>query len=125
MEGVNEVLAGIYGTGGAEKVASPGGQGTMTLSDLALLMVVDENTPDDDIEKVAAAADQVHQSLIEYDQAGRAIAHIHFAELEKMAAEGNTEPIAEFFDAEQAPPADSARQARIQAIRDELERRSR
>jgi hypothetical protein len=94
---MNEILAGIYGTSGHEKIASPNGEGQLTLSDLALGIVVEELGEDAEIEKVASAHDQVLETLVEYDRAGRAVAQAEFSEMEKAAAEGNTEPLEAFF----------------------------
>jgi hypothetical protein len=123
---MNELLASIYGTGGHEKTASPSGQGTLTLSDLALGIVVEELGEDADIEKVAAAHEKVWEQLCEYDRAGRAVAQAEFSELEKAAAEGNTEPLEAFFadvvqdtDTEEKPEVSE----RQQAILAEVQRR--
>jgi hypothetical protein len=118
---VNEILDRIYGTSGAEKTASEGEQ--ITLSDLALALVVDESEEKPDLEKVASAHDHVLQQLVAFDRAGRAMAHSEFSDLEKLAAEGNTAPLEAFFaDVEQAVNAE--REALKDAVRKEIERRA-
>lgn len=95
---MNEILAGIYGTHGHEKVASEGGQAIATLSDLALALVVEQMPEGADLEKVASVHAPVLEELEMYDLAGRAAAHSEFSELEKAAAEGDWGPLEAFFE---------------------------
>lgn len=118
----NEILMGIYGTGGLEKTASPFGDGQMTLSDLALMLVVDEEDEGQDLTKVASAHDGVLDQLVSFDRAGRAMAHHEFSEMEKAAFEGNTAPLEEFFaDAVEEPETEVGQLK--QAVLAELNRR--
>jgi hypothetical protein len=94
---MNEILAGIYGTGGIEKTASPTGEGPMTLSDLALAITAEQVGEEVEIEKVASVHDGVLGKLIEFDRAGRATAHAEFSSMEKAASEGDTEALESFF----------------------------
>ena len=94
---MNTVLAGIYGTGGMEKTASPGGQGQMTLQDLSLMIISSAAEEDEPIEKLAAEAQSLSTQLINFDAAGRSIAHAEFALMEKAAAEGDPSALQAFF----------------------------
>ncbi len=93
---MNEILAGIYGTGGHEKVASEGGQ-IATLSDLALALVAEEMPQGSDLEKVASVHGDVLDELAYYDMSGRAAAHAQFSEMEKSASEGDWSELEAFF----------------------------
>lgn len=95
---MNQILAGIYGTHGHEKVASEGGQAIHTLSDLALALVVEQMPEGSDLEKVASAHAPILENLEYYDLAGRAMAHSEFSEMEKAASEGNWGPLEAFFE---------------------------
>ena len=121
---MNEILAGIYGTGGFEKTASVSGEGEMTLSDLALMLTVEQHDEGTDLEKVASVHNEVLDNLVAFDRAGRAMAHSEFSEIEKAAHEGNTEPIEAFFaDIVEEDGEDAEKQALRQAIEAELARR--
>ena len=121
---MNELIAGIYGTAGFEKTAGIGGEGLMTLSDLALMITVDSTGEDADLEKVASAHDGVLEELVAFDRAGRAMAHAEFSEMEKAASEGNSAPLETFF-ADVAPPEEPAeKEALRSAILEELARRN-
>ncbi len=91
-------LTNIYGTGGFEKTASAESGLCETLSDLALLIAQDIHDENADFEKVAHAHNEILDTLAAYDQAGRALAHSEFEELEKQANAGNTEGIDQFFE---------------------------
>lgn len=120
---MNQIIAGIYGTGGHEKVASEGGEHIATLSDLAILMTVESGINTDNLEKVASAHSSVLGDLVSYDRSGRAMAHYEFSQMEKEASEGNYGPLETFFaDLE---PEVSERDVLKAAIRDELARRVR
>lgn len=94
VEPPDEFLSAIYGTNGAEKVASINDpRQAATLSDLALAVAIEEVGEEADIEKVAEVHQRVHQEFIEMDRAGRAIAHTQINEFEKQAAEGNEDPL--------------------------------
>ena len=71
---MNEVIAGIYGTGGHEKVASEGGETISTLSDLAVVVSLELGTDPNDLEKLAGESRKHLDDLVSYDQAGRAAA---------------------------------------------------
>jgi len=114
---MNEILANIYGTGGMEKVASADMPSTLT--ELAELIAHQDS--DGDLQKVASVSNDVLDTLVAYDQAGRAIAQQEFAAMEKMAMEGDTEALETFFADEGAEEA-GADQLRS-AIIAELERR--
>ena len=120
---MNEVLAGIYGTGGFDKTASVSGEGEMTLSDLALMLTVDQHEEGTDLEKVASVHNEVLDNLVAFDRAGRAMAHSEFSEIEKAAHEGNAEPIEAFFADVAEDEEDVEKQALRQAIEAELSRR--
>jgi hypothetical protein len=100
---MNEFLASIYGTGGAEKVASyQDPTEPATLHDLALALVYQELGEDAELDKLASLHDAVQEKLIEFDRAGRAVAHAEFSELEKAAFEdGDWGPLSAFFDDEE------------------------
>lgn len=92
---MNEILAGVYGTGGLEKSASEGGP--TTLADIANAFA-QEAVGDDDLEKVASAQGEILENLVAFDQAGRAIAQNEFSKMEKMAFAGDPSAIEAFFD---------------------------
>lgn len=119
---MNQIIAGIYGTGGHEKVAAAGGEKISTLADLALLMTLEAGTSADDIEKVASVQGSVLEDLINYDRSGRAMAHYEFSQMEKEASEGNTEALEKFF-ADLVPQEQTKTAALKEAIRQELARR--
>jgi hypothetical protein len=97
MDAPNEILSTIYGTLGAEKVASPSGEGHLDLHDYALYLVSEEMGEDaDGAEKVAAAQAKL-DNLIEYDRAGRAQAQVEFSNMEQMAAEGDWSALETFY----------------------------
>ena len=109
---MNQVIAGIYGTGGHEKVASAGGESITTLDDLALLFLSEVGFDGSEgVEKIAAARDEVLNEFASFDQAGRALAHHEFEQMEKEASEGDTSALEAFFaDLEVAEsPADELR----------------
>lgn len=120
---MNEILAGIYGTGGFDKTASVSGEGEMTLSDLALMLTVEQHDEGTDLEKVASVHNEVLDNLVAFDRAGRAMAHSEFSEIEKAAHEGNMEPLEAFFADVAEDDEDVERQALRQAIEVELSRR--
>ena len=118
---MNELLAGIYGTAGFEKTASLNGEGPMTLSDLALMLSVEETGEGADLEKVASVHDGVLENLVAFDRAGRAMAHQEFSNMEKAASEGDMEPLETFFAEEaaeepEAPAQDDLREAVLAEI---------
>lgn len=90
---MNQVLANIYGTGGMEKIASADMPSTLT--ELAEVIALQDS--DGDLEKVASVKNNVLDTLVAYDQAGRAIAHQEFSEMEKMASEGDPSALEAFF----------------------------
>ena len=93
---MNQLLANIYGTGGVDLEKTAGVENAPSnLSDLALMIAVEDGS--DDLEKVASVHDSILENLIAFDRAGRAIAHQEFFEMEKAAAEGDTEAIEAFF----------------------------
>lgn len=116
---MNQVIAGIYGTGGHEKVAYETGERVATLSDLAILLATESGVDTSNLEKVASAHDSVLGDLISFDRSGRAMAHYEFSQMEKEASEGNTEALELFF----ADVGTSERDQMRQAIRAELARR--
>ena len=116
---MNELLAGIYQTAGFEKTASVSGEGSMTLSDLALMITVEGNE-EADLEKVASAHDSVLDELVSFDRAGRAMAHAEFSEMEKAASDGNMAPLETFFA---DVPYDDREDVKT-AIQEELARRN-
>lgn len=97
---MNQILAGIYGTHGFEKVASEGGQPFYTLSDLAEALTYETLPQGTDIEKVASAHNGILEELEFYDLSGRAAAHAEFSEMEKAASEGDTSHLEAFFQGE-------------------------
>tara|TARA_B100000214_G_scaffold17015_1_gene11523 strand:+ start:55 stop:420 length:366 start_codon:yes stop_codon:yes gene_type:complete len=120
---MNELLAGIYETGGFQKTAGVNGQDPMSLSDLALMISVEQNEEGADLEKVASVQDSVLDELVSFDRAGRAMAHAEFSEMEKAASEGNMEPLEIFFtDVEQEDV--SEREQLKAAVLEELARRN-
>ena len=136
--GPDETLSAIYGTNGAEKIASINNpNNAATLSDLALAFAIDVVGEDEDIEKVASVHQQLHQEFIEMDRAGRASAHAQINDLEKLAAEGDEEPLLQYLysdmvdengqpvlDAEPAPAAEETELSPVQlAILAEVNRR--
>lgn len=113
---MNQVIAGIYGTGGHEKVAYETGERVATLSDLAILLATESGVDTSDLEKVASVHESTLGDLISFDRSGRAMAHYEFSQMEKEASEGNTEALEAFF-------ADTERDQLRQAARAELARR--
>ena len=112
---MNTILANIYGTGGMEKVASAEMPGTLT--ELAEVIAQETNS-NVDLEKIASATNEILDTLVAYDRAGRSIAQQEFAEMEKMAAEGNTEALQEFFaDEVEQEDYSELKQAVIEEIR--------
>lgn len=93
---MNQIIAGIYGTGGQEKVASQGGRKIETLTDLALLIAL-EGGDGSDHEKVASVQESALSDLVNFDRSGRAMAHYEFSQMEKEASEGNGEALTTFF----------------------------
>tara|TARA_Y100001973_G_C5017514_1_gene241476 strand:+ start:134 stop:502 length:369 start_codon:yes stop_codon:yes gene_type:complete len=93
---MNPIIANIYGTSGFEKTASAESGLPENLHDLALMIAV-EQEGDDNLEKVASVQTGYFEELLAYDRAGRALAHQEFADMEKEAAAGNSEPIRAFF----------------------------
>lgn len=118
---MNQILAGIYGTHGHEKVASEGGQRIDTLSDLALALIVEEMPEGTDLEKVASVHDGVLEDLAFYDLSGRATAQAEYSNMEKMAAAGDWSALEAFY-AEEAP-AETPSGPSKEAILAELQRR--
>ena len=112
---MNELLAGVYGTGGFDKTASEGGP--VTLSDIAHLFA-SEAVSNGDLEKVASARNEILEHLVSFDQAGRAIAQHEFTKMEKMAFAGDTSAIEAFFDDVEEP--DNARDAVLAEIQRRL-----
>jgi hypothetical protein len=94
---MNDILAGIYGTFGHEKVASEGGQPFASLSDLALAITTETVEEGSDLEKVASVHGSILEELEFYDLSGRAAAHAQFSEFEKAASEGDTSALEAFF----------------------------
>lgn len=120
MDDMNPILAGIYGTGGQEKVASADGQFSIeTLNDLALAIAA-ESSDDGDIEKVASAGNEIFEHLVDFDQAGRSIAQLEYSAMEKAASEGDPSALLEFHGIEQEMTPSQATKAAISA---ELQRR--
>jgi len=124
---MNEIIAGIYGTNGMDKVASENEAGVHTLSDLALALVVESEGDTEDLEKVASVHEGLLDHMVSFDRAGRAMAHSEFGEMEKQASEGNPEAIQEFFsdisdEAVAEPEIDEA--ALREALVAELQRRT-
>lgn len=117
---MNQIIAGIYGTGGHEKVASEGGEHVSTLSDLAVLIAVESGVDTDNLEKVASAHASALDDLISFDRSGRAMAHYEFSQMEKEASEGNFSALEAFFS---DLDGSDERVALKAAIRDELARR--
>ena len=124
---MNSLLANIYGTGGVDLEKTAGvDNAPKSLSDLALMIAVEDGNGDEDIEKVASVHDNVLENLISFDRAGRAIAHQEFFEMEKSASEGDTEALETFFsdvvDAEEEQGAEDLEDLRS-AILEEIGRR--
>ncbi len=124
---MNVLLANIYSThGGLEKVAAELPEGVTsddlpdTLSDLALMIVSDD---DGDLQKTAAAHENVLGSLIDFDAAGRHVAQAEFSEMEKAAAEGDPSALEAFFANVDGATEIDQRAAAKQAIQAELARR--
>ena len=115
---MTDILSGIYGTHGMEKVASA--DAPQTLSDLALAMVVDGSETEDDLVKVASDHTAVLGQLGQFDRAGRAMAHHEFADMEKQAHAGDFTAINEFFE---EPEELDEREMLRQAVISELETR--
>lgn len=118
---MNSILAGIYGTGGHEKVASEGGAEISTLSDLADLITLESGVDGNDLQKVASVHKSVLDDIIAYDRSGRAMAHHEFGQMEKAAAEGDTSALEQFF-ADVLPEEDPNAELK-ERIREELARR--
>lgn len=115
---MNELLAGIYGTGGFEKTASVNGE-QATLADLALEFA-NEAVGGEDHVKLASARDDIFEHLVSFDRAGRAIAQHEFAQMEKAAHEGDASAIEAFFsDVAEEPQEMDAKSA----VLAEIERR--
>lgn len=114
---MNELLAGVYGTGGFEKTASEGG--AQTLSDIALLFA-SEAVEGDDHEKIASAHQEILEHLVSFDQAGRAIAQHEFTKMEKMAFAGDTSAIEAFFADVEEPQSEDPREAVLAEIQRRL-----
>ena len=113
---MNELLAGVYGTGGFEKNASEGGP--TTLVDLAQVFA-NEAVSDGDLEKVASAKGEIFEHLVSFDQAGRAVAQHEFTKMEKMAFAGDSSAIEAFFADSEPSHQDDAHAA----VLAEIERR--
>lgn len=94
---MNQILAGIYGTAGSEKVASEGNSQVSTLSDLAMIIASDN---ENDLQKVASSHEAVLQDLLFFDVAGRTAAQSEFSEMEKAAADGDWSALEAFFSEE-------------------------
>jgi hypothetical protein len=95
---MNQLLSNIYETAGFEKTASAETGLPENLSDLALMVAVEDAGEDSkDVEKIASVHGAVMDQFVSFDRAGRAIAHQEFGEMEKEASEGNTAPIEAFF----------------------------
>jgi hypothetical protein len=121
---MNQILAGIYGTHGHEKVASEGGHAIASLSDLALALVVEELPEGTDLEKVASVHAPILEELEWYDLSGRAAAHAEFSEMEKAAQEGDWSALEAFFqDAAEDEGLHGEAAAIKQAVLAELARR--
>jgi len=90
---MNEIFANIYGTGGMEKVASADMPSTLT----ELAELIAQQDSDGDLQKVASATNEILETLVAYDQAGRAIAQQEFADMEKAAMAGDPSAIEAFF----------------------------
>lgn len=116
---MNEILSNIYGTGGMEKVASADMPSTLT--ELAELIAHQDS--DGDLQKVASVSNEVLDTLVAYDQAGRAIAQQEFAAMEKLAMEGDTEAFEAFFADEEEVAAEPSAEELRAAVLSELERR--
>ena len=120
---MNQIIAGIYGTGGHEKVASEGGDAVATLSDLAVLITAESGIDTGNLEKVASVHESTLEDLISFDRSGRAMAHYEFSQMEKEASEGDFSSLEAFFS--DLDEGTSERDALKAAIRDELARRVR
>lgn len=117
---MNVVLANIYGTAGMEKVASADMPSTLT--ELAQAIVMQDS--DGNLEKVASATNEVLDTLVAYDRAGRSVAQQEFAGIEKLAAEGDTQALEDFFsDLEEEQELSNTDQLR-QAVLEEIQRRT-
>lgn len=123
---MNDILAGIYGTNGFEKVASEGGNAFSTLSDLALAITTETVEEGSDLEKVASVHHGVLEELEFYDLSGRAAAHAQFSEFEKEASEGDSSALEAFFQdvIEENDGVHSEAAAVKHAILEELSRRT-
>lgn len=122
---MNAILANIYGTHEMEKTAAAQ-KGPQNLSDLALLLVYDEDDHGSDLTKVASVHKQAFEQIVSFDRAGRAMAQAEFSELEKAASEGNMEPLQAFFgDVVEQEPSDEEKAAALDAVKRELARRAR
>jgi hypothetical protein len=117
---MDELLAGVYGTGGFEKTASEGGP--TTLLEIAQLFA-SEAVEDGDLEKVASARDEILEHLLSFDQAGRAIAQHEFTKMEKMAFAGDTSAIEAFFADVEADVEEPQHDDVQSAVLAEIERR--
>lgn len=118
---MNELLAGIYGTGGFEKVAHEDGRAT-TLSDLAFTFA-SEAVGDGDHEKIASAQSDIFEHLVSFDRAGRAIAQNEFSQMEKAAHEGDPSALEAFFEDVATPDVQDDTSDVRSAILAEIERR--
>jgi hypothetical protein len=116
---MTEILANIYGTFGMEKSASAEGL-PENLSDLALALVHSAVDEGDDLTKVASAHGEVLDNLVQFDRAGRAMAHHEFSSMEKAASEGDTSALEEFFADDDEP---DEREVLRQQVLAELARR--
>jgi len=119
---MNDILAGIYGTHGFEKVAAEGEQPINHLSDLALAIATEAVPEGTEFEKVASVHDSILEDLEFYDLSGRAAAHAEFTQMEKQAAEGDPSALHAFFDDVVQPETEAA--AVQQAVLAELARRT-
>jgi len=122
---MDEILAGIYGTGGAEKIASLDDPNQpATLEDLALVLTTELVGEDADMAKVASVHEQLYNQVVEFDRAGRGVAHSHVSELEKQAAEGDPSGLLEFYYGDQEPDEGEEQYTDVrQAILLEIQRR--
>lgn len=122
---MNTVLAHIYGTNGLEKTA---GETSMpsNLSELAVALVYNEEAHGQDLTKIAAAQQPVFDQLCSFDRAGRALAQAEFSELEKLASEGNAEPLQAFLAdiLDRSALEEAERQQALAAVQAELARRA-
>ena len=118
---MNTIIANIYGTNGFEKTASAESGLPEDLYELATLVAVQQEG-EGDIEKVASVQENYYGQLLAYDRAGRSLAHQEFADMEKEASAGNTEPIEAFFS-DMIQEEQVSANPEAEAILAELERR--